>query len=180
MTFDWPLWHDAIEAENISEGQLYGILAKSRSHNIVLYRVPEAQMSSYAPVCFFLWNSSIMNGYFQNYQSPKHVLWDLYATLRATSHTSQEPWPWKCESPKKVSKGSAKIPPKSCSAVTDPRVEGDVMCDRPSTNCDFNEFLFMRARTYDENRMNQRVWEFWVPWSSGFVLGLPPRGGFRK
>ena len=29
--------------------------------------------------------------------------WQFIQVLRATSHTSQEPWPWNCESPKKVS-----------------------------------------------------------------------------
>ena len=41
---------------------------------------------------------------------------------------------------------------------------------RPSTKCYFNDFLF--------NRMNQWLWGFGVPWSPGFVSGLPPRGSF--
>ena len=28
--------------------------------------------------------------------------------------------------------------------------------------------------------MNQWLWDFKVPWSFGFLLGLPPRGGFSK
>ena len=28
------------------------------------------------------------------------------------------------------------------------------------------------------NIINQRWWDFWVPWSHGFVLGLPLRSGF--
>jgi hypothetical protein len=42
--------------------------------------------------------------------------------LRATSHMSQEPWPWNCRAQKRVSKGRPNIPPKSCSVVTDPQV----------------------------------------------------------
>ena len=38
---------------------------------------------------------------------------------------------------------------------------------RPSTKCNFNEFLLMRVLT--------RFWAFGVPWSPGFVLSLPPR-----
>ena len=34
--------------------------------------------------------------------------------VRATSYTSQEPWPWNCESPKEVPKGRPKALPKSC------------------------------------------------------------------
>ena len=43
--------------------------------------------------------------------------------FRATSQTSQEPWPWYCENLKKMSKGHPKTPPKSCSAVTSLQVE---------------------------------------------------------
>jgi hypothetical protein len=34
--------------------------------------------------------------------------------IRDTSHTSQEPWPWNCESPKESVQGRPKMPPKSC------------------------------------------------------------------
>ena len=30
------------------------------------------------------------------------------------------------------------------------------------------------------NKINQWLWAFGVPWSPGFVLGVPPRGGFWK
>ena len=42
--------------------------------------------------------------------------------LRATSHTSQEPWPWNCDISKEVSKGHPKTLPKSRSVVMDPQV----------------------------------------------------------
>jgi hypothetical protein len=48
----------------------------------------------------------------------------------------------------------------------------------PSTKCYSNEFLFMWVLTHDKNRINQRLWAFKVSWLHGFVLGLPPRGGF--
>jgi hypothetical protein len=38
----------------------------------------------------------------------------------------------------------------------------------------------MRVLTRDKIRINQRLWAFGMPWSLGFVLGLPPRGGFWK
>ena len=40
----------------------------------------------------------------------------------ATSHTSQEPWPWNRESPKESVQRPSLDTPKSCSVVTDPRV----------------------------------------------------------
>jgi hypothetical protein len=51
---------------------------------------------------------------------------------------------------------------------------------RPSTNCYFNEFLFTRVPHTYEIRRYQRLWAFGMAWSPGFVLGLPPKGGFRK
>ena len=42
--------------------------------------------------------------------------------LRATSLMSQEPWPWNCESPRKVYKGHPNTLPKSCSGVMDTQV----------------------------------------------------------
>ena len=38
----------------------------------------------------------------------------------------------------------------------------------------------MWVLTHDSNRINQRLWVFGVPWSPGFVWGLPPRGGLWK
>ena len=49
-----------------------------------------------------------------------------------------------------------------------------------STNCYFNEFLFKRDPHTWLNGINQWLWVFRVPWSTGLVLGLPPRGGFWK
>ena len=95
--------------------------------------------------------------------------WDLrpdvnrYLLLRATSHTSvptdlQNHVVWS-----RTLKSSVKS-----------YVSG------PSTKCYFYEFLFMRIHTHDENRINQQLWAFGVPWSPDFVLGLRPRGGFLK
>jgi hypothetical protein len=104
--------------------------------------------------------------------------------LRATSHTSQEPWPWNCESPKE-----------KCSKAVPTHLQNHVVvwsrileCSLklyvtgPSTKCYFNEFLFTQVLTHvKKNRINQQLWAFGVPWSpSGFVLGIPPRGGFRE
>ena len=50
----------------------------------------------------------------------------------------------------------------------------------PSTKCYFNEFLFMPVLTHDKIELINGLWAFGVPWSPGFVLGLPPRGGFWK
>ena len=38
----------------------------------------------------------------------------------------------------------------------------------------------MRVLTHDKNKTNQQSWAFGVPWSPGFALGPPPRGGFWK
>jgi hypothetical protein len=45
----------------------------------------------------------------------------------------------------------------------------------PSTKCYFNEFLFMWVLTHDKLNISTVL-----PWSLGFVLGLPPRGDFWK
>ena len=53
--------------------------------------------------------------------------------FRATSHTSQEPWPWNCESPKeKCPKATVptNTPPKSCNVVMDPQV----YCVKPGSH----------------------------------------------
>ena len=51
---------------------------------------------------------------------------------------------------------------------------------RPSTNCYFNEFLFMQVLTHDKNIIKQRLWAFGVPWTPAFMLGLSPRDAFWK
>jgi hypothetical protein len=65
--------------------------------------------------------------------------------LRATSHTSQEPWPWNCESPKESVQRPSQVTLQNhvvwsriltCSVK--PYVTG------PTTKCYFNELLFMR------------------------------------
>ena len=65
---------------------------------------------------------------------------------------------------KKVSKGRPKAPPKSCGVVTDPRVQCEVICDQA-----LNQMLFQWISIHAGPHA-------WSP--GGFVLGLPPRGGF--
>jgi hypothetical protein len=38
----------------------------------------------------------------------------------------------------------------------------------------------MQIFTHDKNGIKQQSWAFGMPWSPGFVLGLPLRGGFWK
>ena len=104
-----------------------------------------------------------------------------YELVWATSHTSQEPWPWTCESPKR-----------KCSKAVPTHLQNHVVWSRvpkcsvksyvsgPSTKCYFDEFLFMRVFTLDKNGINQRLWAFRVPWSPGFVFHQPPESGFWK
>jgi hypothetical protein len=106
----------------------------------------------------------------------------LFLKLRATSPTSQEPWPWNCESPKG-----------KCSKVVRRHLQNHVLWSQilkcsvksyvtmPSTKCYFNEFLFIQILTHDKFRINQRLWAFGMPESpNGFLLGLLPRAGFWK
>jgi hypothetical protein len=72
--------------------------------------------------------------------------------LRVTSHMSQEPWPWNCESPKE-----------KCPKVAVPRhLQNHILVwsrtleyslksyvTGPSTKCYFNKFLFMHALIHD-------------------------------
>ena len=50
----------------------------------------------------------------------------------------------------------------------------------PLTKCYSNEILLTRVLKHGKNKINQQLWAFGVPWSPGFVLGLPPRDGFEK
>ena len=65
----------------------------------------------------------------QNWQVHGLINWFKVIQLRSwhkislfTSHTSHQPWPWNCESPKGVSKGLPKTLPKSCNVVTCPQL----------------------------------------------------------
>ena len=60
---------------------------------------------------------------------------------------------------KKVSKGHPNIPPKSCTVVWSRILKYNVKsyATRPSTQCYFNEFIFMRVLTHDNNRINQAL-----------------------
>ena len=43
------------------------------------------------------------------------------------------------------------------------------------------QWIFIQSGPHTwENIINHRLWTFRVPWSLGFVLGLPPRGGSWK
>ena len=98
--------------------------------------------------------------------------------FRVTSHMSQEPWPWKCESAKESAKGCFKTPPKSCSVVTNPQVLCEAICDWALNQMLFQWIFIHASRHTWQNIINQWLWAFGIPWSLGFVLGLPPRGGF--
>jgi hypothetical protein len=55
----------------------------------------------------------------------------------------------------------------------------------PSTECYFEEFLLMWVFTHDEigwinGCERSECHGVMVSWCHGFVLGLPPRGGFLK
>ena len=52
-----------------------------------------------------------------------HNSWLMWkVALKATSHTSQEPWPWHCESPKQSVPRPSQHTSESCSMVTDLQV----------------------------------------------------------
>ena len=80
---------------------------------------------------------------------------------------------------KRVSKGCPNTPPKSCRVVTALKWSVKSCVVGPSTKCYLNVFLFVRA-LHMINRINQWLWDFGVPWSLGFVSGLPPKGGFEN
>jgi hypothetical protein len=74
--------------------------------------------------------------------------------LRATSHTSQELWPWNCESPKE-----------KCPKAVPTHLQNHVVvwsrileCSKklyvtgPSIKCYFNEFLFTWVLTHDKKK----------------------------
>ena len=67
------------------------------------------------------WPVVLISTFCEMIQWSIRVLKWLYC-LRATSHTSQEPWQWNYESPKKVSKGRSNTPPNSYSVIMDPQV----------------------------------------------------------
>ena len=64
-----------------------------------------------------------------NQSSPRQtVAWEV-RWLETTSHMSQELQPWNCESLKEVSKDRPKTPLKSCSVVTGPQAQCEVICE---------------------------------------------------
>jgi len=50
----------------------------------------------------------------------------------------------------------------------------------PQPNAFSMNFYPCMVLTHWKNILNQRLWEFGVPWSHGLVLGLPPRDGIWK
>ena len=76
--------------------------------------------------------------------------WHWISWFSATPHTSQEPWPWNCESSKEVSKGYPKTLPKSCSVITCPqRVVWNHMWPSPRLNAISRNFYSCRVLTHD-------------------------------
>ena len=103
--------------------------------------------------------------------------------LRPTSHTSQEPWPRNCKSPKESVQRPSHYTSKIMWCGHGPSsVVWSHTWPVPSTKCYFNEFLFMRVLTYGTiEKKNQQLWAFRVPWSpSGFKWSPPPKDGFWK
>ena len=95
---------------------------------------------------------------------------------------SQELWPWNCESPKE-----------KCPKAIPRHFQNHVVwlwaleCSVKSYVIEpLNKMLFSmnfhscEVLTHVKITMNQRLWDSRVPWSPGFVLVLPPRGGFWK
>ena len=69
--------------------------------------------------------------------------------LRPTSHTSQEPWPRNCKSPKESVQRPSHYTSKIMWCGHGPSsVVWSHTWPVPSTECYFNEFLFMRVLTY--------------------------------
>ena len=98
--------------------------------------------------------------------------------LTATSHLSQEPWPYNCESPKE----SAQRPSQDTSKIMycDHRPSSVVWShmwpSRQPNATGIREYRFNGMSVHASprtryNGINQRLWAFWVPWSPGFVLG---------
>ena len=104
-----------------------------------------------------------------------HMKKKTLKALRATSHTSQEPWPWNCASPKE----SVHMPSQNTSKVMycGHGPSSEAMWLGPRRNAISMNFY---SCSPSRNRISQWLWTFGVLWSLGSVLGLPPRGGFWK
>ena len=82
---------------------------------------------------------------------------------------------------KKVSKGRPNTPPTSCSVVTGPQVQCEVICDRSLTQMLFRWISIHAGPHTWWNGINQQSWAFGVSWSpNDFMSGLRPRGSFWK
>ena len=81
---------------------------------------------------------------------------------------------------KGVSKGRPKTPPNYVVWSWTLKCSVKSYMTGPSTKRDFNEISIHPGPHTWQNRTNQRLWAFGVPWSPDVVSGLPPRGGFQK
>jgi hypothetical protein len=81
---------------------------------------------------------------------------------------------------KKLSKGRPNTPPKSCSVVTHPQVQCEVICDRALNQMPFQWIPIHTCPHTYKAWINQWLRALGMPWSPGFVLGLPPRSDFWK
>ena len=81
------------------------------------------------------------------------------------SHTNQELWPWNYESSTEIFKSHLKILLKLCSVKSSVKSHVTI----PSTKCYFNESLFTQYPHTWWNIINQRLWDFEMPWSPNFA-----------
>ena len=106
---------------------------------------------------------------------------NLLSLHMATSHTSQEPWPCICESPKE---SVQRLPQDTFKNTQCGHGPSSVVWSHtwlhPQSNAISINFYSCRVLTHNKIEWIKRFWDFGVPWSHGFVLGLPPRGGFKK
>ena len=101
-------------------------------------------------------------------------------SFRATSHLSQEPWPWNCVSPKE----SVQKPSQDTSIIMwcghgPSRVVWSRMSMGRQPNIMSINFYLGTILTHNKIE-SRRLWDCIVLRSPGFVLGLAPRVGFWK
>ena len=106
------------------------------------------------------------------------VPYRMVTYLRTTSPTSQEPWPWlkkKCPNAVPIHLQNHVVWWWTLKCSVSSYATG------PSTNDNFNEFLFMSVLIHDKIfKKHHWLWAFGNPWSPNYVFGLPPRDGFWK
>ena len=95
-------------------------------------------------------------------------MWVKTQWIRATSHTSQEPWPWNYESPKESAQRPFQGPSKISLCSHGPSiVVWSPMWPGPRPNAVSMHFYSCRVLTHDK-----------IQFSNSFVLLLLSRGGF--